>query len=121
MNDETRYTAEGITDTTERELPNVSGDADPFDAEKVKEVAVFVTNNGDQPLTARLERATFFDAEMTEAVVDVGGVPVPAGETVAIAADPTVPMAEFRTVVAFDTAPTNGSVVVEYQVGERWR
>lgn len=121
MSTQTTYKRTGITDTNEYELPDVSGGADAFGEEKVKTVGVYITNGGDQPLTARLERATFGDESMSNPVVDTGGVPVPSNDTSVIGANQTIPMAEFRVVVSFDSAPTDATVTAEFQVGERWR
>lgn len=114
-----RFEVSGITDTAEYDLPDLDTQG-PFERGKERDrCAVFVTNNGDTPLTARLERATNDDDAFEEAAVDVGGVPVLAGETVVIRADPEVPMGLFRTVVSFDSAPTDGSVVADYQLPNR--
>lgn len=119
-----RYVLTGITDTAEYEAPDVSGGADPFEAGQDRdEVGVFVTNNETQPLTCRLERATQGDETFLEGAVDIGGVSVPAGgETRILAADPDVPMGLFRTVIAFDSAPSgNENVVVDYQIADRFK
>jgi hypothetical protein len=96
-----------ISDTTTHDLPDTDGDdsagGDHWDGRTAEYVAVYVTNNQDQPLTATLKRTP--DPGAIE-VDDVAAVSVAVDETEVLVANIDVPMARFRTVVDFDTAPS---------------
>lgn len=105
-----------ISDTNTHDLPDTDGDdsagGDYWDGRTAEYVAVYVTNNQDQPLTATLKRTP--DPGAIE-VDDVASVTVAAGETEVLVANIDVPMARFRTVVDFDSAPSgNDDTVVRY-------
>jgi len=103
-----------ISDTTTHDLPDTDGDdsggGDYWDGRTARLVAVYVTNNQDQSLTATLKRTP---APGEIEVDDVAAVTVPAGETQVLVAQTDVPMARFRTAVTFGSAPsgTNETVV----------
>jgi len=105
-----------ISDTTTHDLPDTDGDdsagGDYWDGRTAEYVAAYVTNNQDQPLTATLKRTPDPDAIEVD---DVASVTVAAGETEVLVANIDVPMARFRTVVDFDTAPSGSNdTVVRY-------
>jgi hypothetical protein len=105
-----------ISDTNTHDLPDTDGDDSAgggyWDGRTAALVAAYVTNNQDQPLTATLKRTP--DPGAIE-VDDVASVTVASGETEVLVANIDVPMARFRTVVDFDTAPSGSNdTVVRY-------
>lgn len=129
-NDKSEFTLSNITDTNEHDLPDTDGDdkaeaQSPYDVRGEDSAAVIVTNLSDQPLTARLERASSLDEEFSEPFDDTTGVSVAAtgndGDTKAIAANPDVPLAYLRLVISFDAAPTGSdpSLRATYQSDQR--
>lgn len=121
-NTKSEYTISSITDTNEHDLPDTDGDdksssQTPWDSTDHEKLGVFITNFGDQSLTARLERSPTHDSSMTQPAVDTGSVSVPVNDTSIISADNSVPLGYFRVVISFDTAPTSTdpSVMVRYQ------
>lgn len=122
VNETSVFTLSSITDTNEHDLPDTDGDdkasaQDPYDVRGQDRAAVYVKNEADQALTARLERAHSLDESFTDPITDTSGVSVPSGETKVIAADPDVPMGYLRLVISFDSAPssTDPSVTARYQ------
>lgn len=114
-NDKSEFTLSNITDTNEHDLPDTDGDdkasaQSPYDVRGEDTAAVVITNLSDQPLTARLERASSLDEAFNEPFDDTTGVSVSAtgndGDTKVIAADSDVPLAFMRIVISFDSAPT---------------
>lgn len=119
----TLYTVSNITDTNSHDLPDLDGgdvgtQQAPFDARLRDGLGVFITNHGDQPLTASLERSSSTDPDMDRGAVDTGGVTVPAGDTKIISAVDSFDLGFFRVVFSFDSIPSSAdpSVTVEFQV-----
>lgn len=103
-----------ISDTTTHDLPDTDGDdssgGDYWDGRTADHVVAYVQNNQDQQLTATLKRKP--DPDSSVEIDDVASVTVAAGETEALIANESAPMAMFRVTVTFDSAPSGTSDTV---------
>lgn len=117
VNDTSEFTLSGITDTDEHDLPDVDGSESAYDARTRDRAVVYLTNEADQALTARLERAHGLDEGFNKPAKDVTGVSIASGETKTLTADPDAPLAYLRVVLSFDSAPSSAdpSVTARFQ------
>jgi hypothetical protein len=97
-----------ISDTAVHDLPDTDGDdsagGDPIDARTAEFVAVYVSNNQDQPLEARLKRDPKQNSRFESD--DEVAATVPAGETRVLIGNARAPHGFVRVTVQFDTAPS---------------